>query len=121
LFLLTSPLAIAIPPNGAWHGLPSAIAHVAATFLSGASGASPCNAVYLVLILLRYSILPAISLDGVLHLDIITRSWTGTEFFNYINNLLDNMNPFPMKNSVIVMDNASIHHCDGLREMVEAR
>ena len=31
------------------------------------------------------------------------------------------MNPFPLKNSVIVMDNASQHHPEGLREMVEAR
>ncbi|KAJ6479790.1 hypothetical protein C8R45DRAFT_795940, partial [Mycena sanguinolenta] len=32
----------------------------------------------------RYSVLPAISLDGVLHLDIITRSWTAEEFEQYI-------------------------------------
>ncbi|KAI0266033.1 hypothetical protein BGY98DRAFT_926750, partial [Russula aff. rugulosa BPL654] len=66
-------------------------------------------------------ILPAISLDGVLHLDILTRSWTGIEFSAYINVLLDNMNPFPQRNSVIVMDNASAHHFEGLREMVAAR
>jgi transposase len=69
----------------------------------------------------RYSILPAISLDGVLHLDILTRSWTGIEFRQYLDILLDNMNPYPQNNSVLIMDNASVHHFDGVREMVEAR
>jgi len=69
----------------------------------------------------RYSILPAISLDGVLHLDILTRSWTAEEFREYISALLDRMNPYPQKNSVLIMDNASVHHFDGLREMVEER
>ncbi|KIK11608.1 hypothetical protein PISMIDRAFT_31810, partial [Pisolithus microcarpus 441] len=57
----------------------------------------------------KYSILPALSLDGVLHLDIQECAYTAATFNEFINNLLDNMNPFPQKNSVIVMDNASIH------------
>ncbi|KAJ8461838.1 hypothetical protein ONZ45_g18152 [Pleurotus djamor] len=69
----------------------------------------------------RYSVLPAISLDGVLHLDIISRSWTAEEFRKYIDCLLNVMNPFPQRNSVLIMDNASTHHFDGIREMVEAR
>ena len=31
------------------------------------------------------------------------------------------MNPYPRRNSVLIMDNASTHHFDGLWEMVEAR
>jgi hypothetical protein len=73
------------------------------------------------LTVVSYSILPAISLDGVLHLDILTRSWTGEEFQTYIDALLDNMNPYPQDNSVIVMDNASTHHFEGIRERSEAR
>jgi hypothetical protein len=69
----------------------------------------------------RYSILPAISLDGILHLDIMSRSWTAEEFRKYIDVLLDQMNPYPLRNSVLIMDNASAHHFEGLREMVEAR
>lgn len=69
----------------------------------------------------RYSVLPAISLDGVLHLDILTCSWNAETFEEYATALLDNMNPFPGKNSVLIMDNASLHHFDGLREMVEGR
>ena len=70
---------------------------------------------------LRYSMLPALSLDGILHLDVLDRSYTSRTFNDFINGLLDNMNQFPFKNSVIVMDNASIHKSDALREMVEAR
>ncbi|KAG1855368.1 hypothetical protein DFJ58DRAFT_623165, partial [Suillus subalutaceus] len=56
--------------------------------------------------LFRYSILPAISLDGVLHLDIQDHSYTAATFNEFIEGLLDNMNQYPQKNSVIVMDNA---------------
>jgi hypothetical protein len=73
------------------------------------------------LISYSYSILPTISLSGVLHLDIITRAWTSDEFHKYVDLLLDSMNPYPQPNSVLIMDNASTHHFDGLREMVEAR
>ncbi|KAJ6524791.1 hypothetical protein B0H19DRAFT_875558, partial [Mycena capillaripes] len=64
-------------------------------------------------------VLPAICLDGVLHLDILTRSWTADEFRSYLDVLLDRMNPFPQDSSVLVMENASVHHFDGIREMVE--
>ncbi|KZP15837.1 hypothetical protein FIBSPDRAFT_749561, partial [Athelia psychrophila] len=60
-----------------------------------------------------YSVLPAMSLDGVLHLDIINTSWKGATFYSF--------NPFPQWNSVVVMDNASIHHSPELRELVESR
>ena len=51
----------------------------------------------------------------------MTRSWTSEEFRKYIDVLLDEMNPYPLRNSVLIMDNASTHHFEGLREMVEAR
>ncbi|KAJ7312716.1 hypothetical protein DFH08DRAFT_717359, partial [Mycena albidolilacea] len=40
-------------------------------------------------------------------------SWTGEEFQTYIDAILDNMNPYPQDNSVIVMENASTHHFEG--------
>lgn len=69
----------------------------------------------------RYSILPAISLSGVLYIDIIARSWNGEEFSRYLDALLDRMQPYPNPNSVLVMDNSSVHHFQGVREKVEAR
>lgn len=69
----------------------------------------------------RYSVLPALSLDGVLHVHVQDHSYTSAEFREFVDQLLDNMNPFPQKNSVVVMDNASIHRSQELQDMVEAR
>ena len=69
----------------------------------------------------RYSILPALSLDGILHLEVLDHSFTGEEFANFVRGLLGQMNPWPLPNSVLVMDNASIHKAPGIREMVEER
>jgi hypothetical protein len=71
--------------------------------------------------LLRYSMLPALSLDSILHLDVLDWSYTSKLFNEFVNGLLDNMNPFPAQNSVLVMDNASIHKSLVLQQMVEAR
>jgi hypothetical protein len=71
--------------------------------------------------LFRYSILLALSLDGILHLDVLDHSYTAAAFNSFIDGLLDNMNPFPMQNSVIVMDNASIHKSPELEAMVLMR
>lgn len=61
------------------------------------------------------------SLDGILHLAIQDRPYTAIQFNSFIEALLDNMNPFPQPNSVIVMDNASIHKSAELRQMIEER
>lgn len=61
------------------------------------------------------------SLDGVLHLDVLAGSYNAASFNSFIDGLLDNMNPYPGPNSVIVMDNASIHKSAALRPMIEQR
>ncbi|KAF8838044.1 hypothetical protein BDN67DRAFT_908086, partial [Paxillus ammoniavirescens] len=63
----------------------------------------------------------ALSLDGIIAVDVSKRPLTQETFSDFIEFVLERMNPFPMPNSVLVMDNASIHHSDELREMVEAR
>ena len=69
----------------------------------------------------RYSILPAISLDGILHLEVLDHAYSGEEFASFVRGLLDQMQPWPLLNSVIILDNASIHKVPGIREMVEER
>lgn len=69
----------------------------------------------------RYSILPALSLDGILHLEVLDHSFNGKEFCSFVEGVLDQMQPWPLPNSVLVLDNASIHKIPGIREMVEAR
>lgn len=60
----------------------------------------------------RYSILQAVSLDGVLYLDIFTRAWTAEELKAYVKVLIGRMKPYPAMNSALVVDNASVHHFD---------
>ncbi|KAJ3478506.1 hypothetical protein NLI96_g9707 [Meripilus lineatus] len=49
-------------------------------------------------------------------------NWTyKKEFRGFVQSLLGVMNPYPQPDSVLVMDNASIHHFEDLREMVEER
>ena len=70
-------------------------------------------------ILTRYSILPELSLNGILHTTIHNHTITSNEFLLFIAGLLDHMQPWPLPNSVIVMDNATIHKVEGIREMIE--
>jgi hypothetical protein len=67
----------------------------------------------------KYSILPALSLDGILHLDVVENAITGNVFRQFIEDLLPQMNEWPLPNSVLVVDNASIHKVAGIRELVE--
>ena len=69
----------------------------------------------------RYSVLPALSLDGIIAVEVLDRPFTAATFSKFIEGLLDEMNPWPQRNSVIIMDNASIHKSDELRMMIENR
>lgn len=70
----------------------------------------------------RYSVLPAISLDGgILHCDIIQGSFCTATFSEFIRVLLENMNRYPAANSVIVLDNCRIHKHPDIQEMIKNR
>lgn len=71
--------------------------------------------------ILRYSILPALSLNGIEYVDIIEGSFTAATFAIFIEGLLDQMNPYPGPNSVIVMDNCRIHKSPDILEMITER
>ncbi|KAJ7936600.1 hypothetical protein B0H13DRAFT_1589462 [Mycena leptocephala] len=43
--------------------------------------------------IIRYSVLPAIPLDGVVHLDVIPGSYNAAALNSFIDGLLDNMSP----------------------------
>ena len=59
------------------------------------------------------------SLDGILHLAIQDCPYTAVQFNSFVEALLSNMNQFPQPDSMIVMDNASIHKSPELCQMVE--
>jgi transposase len=68
----------------------------------------------------RYQILPAYTQDGVL-LSRVFQGTTDSNFFeDYIEELLQHCNPYPMPRSVLVMDNASIHRSPKIKEMCSA-
>lgn len=70
---------------------------------------------------IRFSLLPALSLDGIIHTSIKEGSFDGESFLAFLRELLDMMEPYPARNSVLVMDNCAIHKVDGVRELVESR
>src|SRR6266702_358593 len=67
----------------------------------------------------KYSMLSALSLDGILHLEVIEGAITGDIFQQFVQGLLLHMNEWPLPNSVLVVNNAMIHKVDGIRELVE--
>jgi len=57
----------------------------------------------------KYSILPALCLDGILHLEVVENAVTGNDFCRFVEGLLPHMNAWPLPFSVLVVDNATIH------------
>ncbi|OCH91723.1 hypothetical protein OBBRIDRAFT_791950 [Obba rivulosa] len=69
----------------------------------------------------RYSVTPAISLDGILHSDIRDQPHSIATFRHFIQETIDRMNSYPAANSVLIMENADIHLDAELRAIAEAR
>lgn len=70
----------------------------------------------------RFSVLPALSLnDGILHCDIVEGSFDSQLFYEFIERVLDQMQPYPAVNSVIVMDNCRIHKHPAILDLIEQR
>ncbi|KAH7918017.1 hypothetical protein BV22DRAFT_1025286 [Leucogyrophana mollusca] len=71
--------------------------------------------------LFSYSLLPALSLDGIIHASIVEGSFTAVLFCEFIEGLLNHMQSFPARNSVIIMDNARIHKDPTIAELITSR
>ena len=69
----------------------------------------------------RYSVLPAISLAGVLYSHIKIGAYNGDQFLIWLAGLLQFMNPYPGPHSVLILDNCRIHHVPGVAEMCAER
>ena len=69
---------------------------------------------------LRFFVLPVLSLnEGILHCDIVEGSFDSDLFYQFIEQLLDQMQPYPAENSVIIMDNCHIHKHPTILEWIE--
>lgn len=65
----------------------------------------------------RWSILPAMGLNGYLAYEIVHGSFDSERFGFFIRQLLRKMTPFPGPRSVLVMDNCRSHHGEDVKEM----
>jgi hypothetical protein len=69
----------------------------------------------------RYSLLPAITVNGIIYSDIKVGGYNGDEFLEYLDGLTARMNPYPGPQSVLVIDNCRTHHVFGVEELCAAR
>lgn len=69
----------------------------------------------------EYFILPALSLNGLLHLKVVRIEVSSYTFLQFVRGMLPHLNKWPESNSVLVIDNASLHDILGLRGLVEER
>ncbi|TFK85593.1 hypothetical protein K466DRAFT_465892, partial [Polyporus arcularius HHB13444] len=68
----------------------------------------------------RYSVLPALTVDGILTVRVVRGSVDGAEFYDWvISDLIPKMNPFPGPNSVLVIDNCATHKSPAVRDAIE--
>jgi transposase len=65
----------------------------------------------------RYQILPAYAQDGTVLARIFQGSTDSTIFEDFIEQLLHHCGRWPAPKSVLVMDNASFHHTDRIKQM----
>jgi hypothetical protein len=69
-----------------------------------------------------YSILPALSLSGIIHVKIVENAFNTETFNEFIAELLTKMNPYDPElhppNSVIILDNCRIHKDPGMIQTV---
>ena len=64
----------------------------------------------------RWTILPALSLDGYICSTIVPEGFNGNQFVDFIrDHLLPVMQPFPAERSVVIMDNCAIHHSEAVQ------
>ena len=69
----------------------------------------------------RFSVLPAISLDSMIDCMVVKGAFNTELFTTFIERLLDKMNPFPGLQSVLIMDNCSIHKVSEICKLIESR
>ncbi|KZP18180.1 hypothetical protein FIBSPDRAFT_683360, partial [Athelia psychrophila] len=68
----------------------------------------------------RYSVLPALSLDGIIAMDIFPGSVNRERYLHFLREqLAPLLNPYPGKRSVVIMDNCAIHHDEEIRSLIE--
>ncbi|KAF9011500.1 hypothetical protein BDZ89DRAFT_964025 [Hymenopellis radicata] len=68
---------------------------------------------------IRYSLLPALTTNGIVALDIFEGSVTKERFIRFLEEKCPLLNPFPAERSIVILDNCSIHHDEDIRRIIE--
>jgi transposase len=68
-----------------------------------------------------YSLLPAITVDGLIYTHVKIGGYNGEQFVDWLEGLLEVMNPYPAPRSVLIIDNCRIHHVEEVEEMCNAK
>ena len=119
----TSHLSTATPHTVATHGQLRGKGHQRTSSSAGASGEQH-ECLFILMTgqhFHSYSVLPALSLDGIVALDIVEGSYNTKRFKRFIRGLLDQMNEFPGPRSVVVLDNCRIHKSKAITDMIYER
>ncbi|KAJ6622609.1 hypothetical protein B0H10DRAFT_1728571, partial [Mycena sp. CBHHK59/15] len=66
-----------------------------------------------------YSILLALTTEGIVALDIFEGSVTKYRFLGFLREQAPIPNPYPGKRSVVILDNCSIHHDEDIHALIE--
>ncbi|KAF9222260.1 hypothetical protein BS17DRAFT_708706 [Gyrodon lividus] len=66
----------------------------------------------------HYSIVPILTLDGIIPYDIVEGSVTSDCFIQFLHKQLPLMNPFSGPQSVLILDNCQIHHSEDIWRLV---
>ncbi|TBU25375.1 hypothetical protein BD311DRAFT_616694, partial [Dichomitus squalens] len=70
----------------------------------------------------RFSLLPALTVDGIVALDLLEGSVTKEQFLDFVRDqIVPKLTPYPGPRSVVVLDNCAIHHDEELRHIVEVQ
>ncbi|RFU72915.1 transposase [Trichoderma arundinaceum] len=67
----------------------------------------------------RFSILPAYTQDGIIYFGIFEGSTDGEKFEEFLERLLPYCGKWPEPRSVLIIDNASIHHSERVQQLCE--
>ncbi|KJA12884.1 hypothetical protein HYPSUDRAFT_152196, partial [Hypholoma sublateritium FD-334 SS-4] len=68
----------------------------------------------------RYSVLPALTSEGIIAFDIFEGSVNKERFIQFINEqVATRLNPYPGPWSVVILDNCVIHHDEDIRQLIE--
>lgn len=65
----------------------------------------------------RYQILAAYGQDGIVHARVVQDNVDAAFFVDFVEQLLMHCNPFPGRNSVLILDNASFHRTDAVQQV----